>query len=230
MARRSAQARGSVTRRSVEEIGTRSGRERLLKAALRLFASQGYAGTSVRDIMGAAGVTVPALYHHFGNKEGLFLAIIRMGQLRFEAAEQEVLASAGSAAVRILRLGRVYVALRREFADLAWVVRQIVSGPRRRASRIDFRVHAFDRIRILEQLVEEGMASGEFRPCAPSHVALALIGAIEIVSRPYLFDRDGGGSNGALEGVLAVILSGIAASRVKTAPRGGATAGPAARL
>jgi TetR/AcrR family transcriptional regulator len=152
----------------------------------RLFASKGYAATSVRDIVSAAGVTAPSLYHHFGNKEGLFLAIMRTNRSRVEAARQEVLGSGGSAAVRLLRLSRTEAVLRRELADTAWAVVRIVSEPKKAAPRFDFQALTLERIRHFEQLVEEGMASGEFRPCAPRHVALTLVGAIEIVSRTHL--------------------------------------------
>jgi TetR/AcrR family transcriptional regulator len=202
-----------MAHKAADASGAGRGRERLLSAAIRLFASKGYAATSVRDIVAAAGVTAPSLYHHFGNKEGLFLAIVRAGQSRVEAAQQEVLAAGGSAAVRILRLSKAYVALRREFADVAWAIIRIVSGPPQAAPRFDFRAVVHENIRRFEQLVEEGVASGEFRPCAPRHVALALMGAIEIASRPYALDPSGGGSDEALEGMLTVILSGITASR-----------------
>ncbi len=230
MTTRPAKTTESMTPHRAKTIDASGGRERLLKAAMRLFASKGYAATSVRDIVSAAGVTAPSLYHHFGNKEGLFLAIMRAAQSRFDAVQQEVLAAGGSAAVRILRLGRAYLALRREFADFAWAVLRIMTGPRQAAPRFDFQALALEKMRIFEQLVEEGMASGEFRPCAPHHVGLALAGAIEIASRPHLFDSDAGGSDVELEGMLAVILSGITASRAQTPRWRGAAARPAAKL
>lgn len=52
-------------------------RERLLQEALRLFLSHGYGAISTRQICAAAGVTQPTLYHHFGNKEQLYLAVVR---------------------------------------------------------------------------------------------------------------------------------------------------------
>jgi outer membrane protein len=51
-------------------------RQRLLEAGLKLFANRGYAGTAVQDITDEAGVTKPTLYYHFGNKEGLFQALV----------------------------------------------------------------------------------------------------------------------------------------------------------
>lgn len=49
-------------------------RERLLRAALRLFAHQGYTKTSTREIAEAAGVNLAAISYYFGDKEGLYRA------------------------------------------------------------------------------------------------------------------------------------------------------------
>ncbi len=49
-------------------------RERLLLAAMRLFAEQGYARTSTREIALAAGANVAAISYYFGDKAGLYRA------------------------------------------------------------------------------------------------------------------------------------------------------------
>jgi AcrR family transcriptional regulator len=49
-------------------------RQRLLDAALRLFAQQGYARTSTREIAETAGVNVAAISYYFGDKAGLYRA------------------------------------------------------------------------------------------------------------------------------------------------------------
>lgn len=48
----------------------------IINVASDLFASKGYRGTSIRDIAKAAGITIPNIYHYFGNKEGLLLTIL----------------------------------------------------------------------------------------------------------------------------------------------------------
>ncbi|KAB2966784.1 MAG: TetR/AcrR family transcriptional regulator [Thermoanaerobaculia bacterium] len=195
-----------------------SGRERLLAAALRLFAAKGYAATSVRDILRAAGVTAPVLYHHFGSKEGLFLFLARDAKAKVEAARARALGAGGSAAARIVRLCRAHSAVRRQYADLAWVVEQILSGPPEAAPPFDFRAVALESLRLFEGLVEEGIASGEFRACPPRHAALALMGVVEIAARPHIFDPGGGRSDEQLEGMLTVLLSGLAAARADGSP------------
>lgn len=49
-------------------------RDRLLHVALRLFAEQGYAKTSIREISQAAGTNVAAIAYYFGDKAGLYRA------------------------------------------------------------------------------------------------------------------------------------------------------------
>jgi AcrR family transcriptional regulator len=50
-------------------------RERLLQAGLRLFAQQGYARTSTRELAEAAQVNVAAISYYFGDKAGLYRAV-----------------------------------------------------------------------------------------------------------------------------------------------------------
>jgi len=51
-------------------------KRRILDTAERLFASQGYAGTSLRSIISAAGVNLAAIHYHFKSKESLLDAVI----------------------------------------------------------------------------------------------------------------------------------------------------------
>ncbi len=49
---------------------------KLIAAARRAFAHQGYAEASMDDFTAGAGLTRGALYHHFGDKKGLLMAVI----------------------------------------------------------------------------------------------------------------------------------------------------------
>jgi AcrR family transcriptional regulator len=54
----------------------RSRRAEILEIAVGLFAARGYHGVSMDDIGAAAGVTGPALYHHFAGKEAMLAAAL----------------------------------------------------------------------------------------------------------------------------------------------------------
>lgn len=63
----------------------------LVRSATRLFGERGYAHTSLEDIALDCGLTIGAIYHHFGNKKALFAAAN-------EAAERRIIECVESAA------------------------------------------------------------------------------------------------------------------------------------
>jgi AcrR family transcriptional regulator len=74
----------------------RSRREEILEIAVGLFASRGYHGVSMDDIGAAAGVTGPALYHHFAGKEAMLVAaLIPVSDQLLAGGRQRIAESAG---------------------------------------------------------------------------------------------------------------------------------------
>jgi AcrR family transcriptional regulator len=57
-------------------VRRRTRRDEILDIAVALFAQRGYHGVSMDDIGAAAGVTGPALYHHFAGKEAMLAAAL----------------------------------------------------------------------------------------------------------------------------------------------------------
>ena len=56
-------------------------RERILESATSLFEENGFHGAGIDDIAAAAGVTGPAIYRHFKNKDALLVALFdRLGE------------------------------------------------------------------------------------------------------------------------------------------------------
>ncbi len=64
-------------------------KERILEAALELFAQSGYLGTSMSDIAGELGITKGALYKHYTSKQEILDSIVeRMNKTDYERAEE----------------------------------------------------------------------------------------------------------------------------------------------
>lgn len=61
-------------------------RDRILQAALRIFAQLGYNQATTRRIAEAAGVALPAIKYYFDNKEGLYVACAHEIVARYEAS------------------------------------------------------------------------------------------------------------------------------------------------
>ncbi len=84
-------------------------REKLIAAARKAFAEQGYAAASMDHLTAEAGLTRGALYHNFGDKKGLLAAVV--DQIDSEMAEyaQSVGANAGDMWSGLLAEGAAYI-------------------------------------------------------------------------------------------------------------------------
>jgi AcrR family transcriptional regulator len=150
----------------------------LLAAAFRVFAARGYRGTRLEDVADAAGVTKGAIYHYFDSKEDLLRrAVQSRHRAMFAEIESALEREQAPAAARIrfvlrkvwlhwmepdwghafrLLLGELSI----EFPALFRMWAQ--EGP----------VHGWALVR---RLIEQGVASGEFRVDVDAEVAARLV-------------------------------------------------------
>jgi len=84
-------------------------RETIVRAATRLFAQQGYPGTSMSDLAKACGVSKPLLYHYVSDKYELLREITEGHVTRLEAIIGEVEALELDAQARLRELIRRFV-------------------------------------------------------------------------------------------------------------------------
>lgn len=72
----------------------------VLESACALFGTRGYQGTSLEDIAEFSGTTIRPIYHYFGNKQQLFLAVVeRMEKGLYDALQAVETEKAGHATV-----------------------------------------------------------------------------------------------------------------------------------
>jgi len=84
-------------------------RETIVRTAARLFAQQGYPGTSMSDLARACGISKPLLYHYVDDKYRLLLEITEGHVLRLAALVDEVRAQGLPPAPRLRELIRRFV-------------------------------------------------------------------------------------------------------------------------
>ncbi|HEU5360030.1 MAG TPA: TetR/AcrR family transcriptional regulator [Candidatus Deferrimicrobiaceae bacterium] len=200
-------------------------RDRLLASATELFTRKGYAGTTVREIVQAAGVTKPVLYYYFRNKEGIYLELMREAFAQFETllgASQE---EPGSAKERLFRLYDRVMALFLENLPVARLMYSIYYGPPQGAPFFDFDAYHLRFQSTVGRLVEEGIRRGEFRRGNPEDMTWAVIGAINVTMELHLCHPEKGPGRDGLSRILNIIFSGISrqgreAGRVSAKPRG----------
>jgi AcrR family transcriptional regulator len=74
-------------------------RERLLGAALQLFAEKGFAKTSTRDIAQTAGVNIASIKYYFGDKAGLYRAVF-LEHLSCDSCDEGLMPEASGQSLR----------------------------------------------------------------------------------------------------------------------------------
>ena len=137
-------------------------RDRLLGAALELFARKGFESASVRELTEAAEVTRPTLYYHFGSKEGLYLELVERLCATVEDSILRSLVPQGTARVRLRSFVLKILDSIIEDAGNQRFFFVISLDPRRNnLSSFHERMRNFIAA-VVELLLEEGAEKGEF--------------------------------------------------------------------
>jgi AcrR family transcriptional regulator len=186
-------------------------RRAILDAASHVFLKKGVHGAGMRDIAAELGMAVGNLYYYFEDKQDL-LAYVQedalAGLLALASRVRELDLPAG-ARLHLLVVGHV---VRLNDAEegtpgsLAHLELELLSEPRRRAIQV-----LRDRYeRQFRELLEEGMASGDFRPADPGIGARLILGALNWTARWF---RPGGARSAREIGeeAAALLVSGLLA-------------------
>jgi AcrR family transcriptional regulator len=172
-------------------------RRRILKAALRLFAAHGYAGTSIRMIAESAGISVGLLYNYFLSKADLLGAL-------FEESMRDVQASFASAEAaapperidRLVRSSFEILDANRDFWRMSYGVRMqpaVVTGLGKRLREWTTTIQS-----TLARYLKE---AGSRRPEVDAALLFALIDG---ASQHYVLDPKGYPLNEVADGIIAL--------------------------
>ena len=177
----------------------------ILAKAKDLFARQGYAATSAREISAAAGVTVGAMFHHFHSKLHLFECV-------FEALEMELDANARAASnpdLGLSPLDTFLAGVRRslDFAERSDFHRIIfVEGPsvfgEAKWREIDARLGLKTVMHGVKALMAAGIVAD--RPVKP--VAILLMGAMNAAGFAIARGEEGIDKDSLVDSLRALLV------------------------
>ena len=182
----------------------------VLRAALGLFAAQGYANTSVQQVVDAAGVTKGAMYHYFQSKDDLLFAVYdRM--LTLQTDHLEAIAARDEPADVLLRAACVDVIETSIDFLLEGTVffRSVHMLSQPRQQEVTRRRRAYHD--TFAALLEKGQADGHFRTDVPRGVIVAHFFA-DVHYLPTWYSPDGPETKEQVAAQLTdLFLAGIAA-------------------
>ena len=150
-------------------------RERIIAIARQLFAQSGFAATSLTRIALAAGLSKPALFHHFKNKDGLYESVLysTIGRLAKVIGESNL--SEGTYEERLCDLGGRLADYFGEHPDAAQLLlREFVNNGPFTAGAGRQQVRAT--LQIAVAFLKAGQEAGEFVVDDPRRLVLAATG------------------------------------------------------
>lgn len=160
-------------------------REKILQAALEVFSRKGYHRAIVDDIVRASGTSKGAVYHHFPNKEALFLALVEEFSNHLATAVAEAIASRHGALGKVegaLQAALETFARHRELARIL-LLEAVSLGATYEAKRAE--VH--NRFAaLIKGYLDEAVAEGSIPPLNTEVATLAWLGAVNEVVIQWL--------------------------------------------
>jgi AcrR family transcriptional regulator len=161
-------------------------RDRILQAALEVFAEKGYHRALVDDIVRASRTSKGAVYHHFPNKEALFLALVDEFSARLAEAMAAAIGQAHGA------LGKVQAALtagletfsrHRELARIL-LLESVSLGPAYQSKRLEVHERFAS---LIQAYLDDAVAEGSIPPLDTRVATLAWLGAVNEVVIQWLY-------------------------------------------
>lgn len=191
-------------------------RDRLAAAALSLFNERGYAATAVREIVEAAKVTKPVLYYYFGNKEGLYLHLMEEAYEKFSQTLAASLDHRGSAASRLDHLLTSLFRLFLEHTAEVRLMHALFYGPPQGAPFFDFEKYHHKLQAVVGQILQTGVAGGEFRRLDLQDMTLVVIGVLDIGIELRLCHPELNTSPEDISRMLKVVFTGLKRPRPRS--------------
>jgi TetR/AcrR family fatty acid metabolism transcriptional regulator len=161
-------------------------RERILDAAIKVFAAEGFYNAKVSQIAQAAGVADGTIYLYFKSKDDLLIQLFEDRMERVNATLREALASEESSSARLKRVVRLHLELVEANRDMA----EVISVELRQSSKF-IREYANPKfaefLRTIASAVVEGQRKGELRADIDPYIfARALFGALDEIAVAWL--------------------------------------------
>jgi AcrR family transcriptional regulator len=159
-------------------------RAEIFAAALHLFQAKGYHGASMQDLADAVGMQKASLYYYFHSKEDLLVLVCERGTNALTTELVELTASDLSATEKLKHAIEYHLIALCEQLDLFTVFlreQKFLNATQKQRLRGAGKKHA----ELLGAILEQGIASGEFRSLNVRVTTLAILGMCNWLSEWY---------------------------------------------
>ncbi|MFE2294960.1 TetR/AcrR family transcriptional regulator [Streptomyces sp. NPDC059452] len=163
-----------------KRVDSAARREMILRAAVRVFARQGFAATRVDDIAGEAGVAKGSVYLYFDSRDALLAAAFETYAAQSQAVVQQARTGAGDGLERLASLVRSVVDMVAAEPELARILIDLwAAGRQGDASGMDIPAVYREYRAVVAELLADAEAEGILRAGVGEGHAAVVVGAIE---------------------------------------------------
>jgi TetR/AcrR family transcriptional regulator, fatty acid metabolism regulator protein len=184
-----AEGRAAGAERAPDRAGGGDKRERILDAAERVFARQGFYQSRVSEIARDAGVADGTIYLYFKSKDDLLISLFESRMERVNQRLAMALANQVTPIDKLMALVRTYLGLVRDHRELA----EVLTIELRQSTKFmkEYANPRFgDFLKLVASVIAEGQERGEFVTSVPaSHVARMIFGIIDELALAWLLGR-----------------------------------------
>lgn len=174
--------------RSTAQTATK---ERILDAAVDVFARKGYHGAGVEDIVAAAGASKGAFYHYFASKQAIFLTLMDTLAGAVEQGVESAISSEQGAMAKVEAALRVVVETAVEQRDLAKIllVEAVGLGPVFEEKRLEIHRRF---AALIQRHLDRAVAEGSIPRQDTALASRAWFGALNEIIAQWLLSGDEG--------------------------------------
>lgn len=188
-------------------------REAILRAATKVFATNGYFNSKVADVASVAGVADGTVYLYFKSKEEILRSIFERGVSEAIAAARAEVATLDDAREKLRRIARLHLERLGADRDLAVVFQVELRGSTKFMEEFSAAGLA-EYLRLIRETLEEGQRAGLFRPELNAKVvAKILFGALDEMATNWILSPRAYKLAPMADQVLDIFLNGVSSNR-----------------
>ena len=181
-------ARAATTGESRRSANWQARHQAIIDTSARVFARRGYHATGIMELCAENDLGKGALYHYIGSKEALLASIHDRVMDDVMLGADRVAEAGGSPSEQLTMLGDELLDVIHRYPDHVWVfLHEFPALAGERAEQFRKRRRAYEQ--RVEDVLEAGVESGEFRAVEPRLTAMAWLG---MHNYTYLWLKAGG--------------------------------------
>ncbi len=192
----------------MSQLGEEDKRQKILKAAVKVFSQKGFHEAKVDEIAQVADVGKGTVYEYFSSKTELFQEMFKAGMDFYINNVKIELKPGLTAREKLTKMARLHLRFIVKYRDLARI-----TLTEHTYFNEDFRKWTYEsrarKIELIKQIIDEGITGGEFRSVDSRAAALAFMGALGSIFPPIVFSKEKASYKSLLEPIMDIIFNGL---------------------